>query len=157
MGAANEARREREREREEKTRGFVRRFVCFHCVLVLFWLCRNPHAFLFSFCLRGLIAPLGSSYRCAFSGCFFLPFQLLFSSFQIPCNLVQNRVDGDGARVKVLFLAATGVVVVVDKQIEYKWCPSLFSLQERIKSRRFRFLLGFPTTFHEVCSSHLLP
>jgi hypothetical protein len=58
-------------------------------------------------------------------------------------------VDGDGARVKVSFLAATGVVVVVDKQIEYKWCASRFSLQERIKSHRFRFFLGFATTFHE--------
>jgi hypothetical protein len=66
-------------------------------------------------------------------------------------------VDGDGARVKVSFLAATGVVVVVDKQIEYKWCASRFSLQERIKSHRFRFFLGFATTFHEVCSSHLCP
>ncbi len=115
MGAANEA---RDRERGEDER--------FHETLRLF-----PFAFLFGFDfggirtpfffgLRGLIAPLGSFYRCAFSGCFLLPFQLLFSWFQIRCNLVQNRVDGDGARVKVLFLAATGVVVGVDKHIEYK-------------------------------------
>ncbi len=116
MGAANEAReRERERGEDERFRESLRLFPLRSCsVLTL-----EESARLF-FCLRGLIAPLGSSYRCAFSGCFFLPFQLLFSCFQIRCNLVQNRVDGDGARVKVSFLAATGDVVVVDKRIEYK-------------------------------------
>jgi hypothetical protein len=156
VGAANEARereRERERERDERFRETLRLFPLRSCsVLTL-----AESACLFFFGLRGLIAPLGSSSSCAFSGCFFLPFQFLFSWFQIRCNLVQNRVDGDGARVKVLFPAATGVVVVVDKQIEYKWCASRFSLQGRNKSHRLRFFLGFATIFHEVCSSHLCP